>query len=236
MNIFKENSFLGTFSLESLKEADQKFWMIAKEVDEALGDRKYLLNVYLSNILEVINSTQIYTAASEGFNDCIELLCLCGDVYNETKIARNKNVYYKPQFHEFYPHLKKFINEHPECQSEDKSNKLSIFLWINGLFCEFTEYAIKRFFNKANKNLLACVDTDIIDECYRNIVEITGQNLMEKLNNAIKERFIKVSLLNIYFQSTINQYIDCLTQRDPKTSKFIFRVVLDSMKTKEKTG
>lgn len=59
---------------------------------------------------------------------------------------------------------------------------------------------------------------------------------MEKLNNAIKERFIKVSLLNIYFQSTINQYIDCLTQRDLKTSKFIFRVVLDSMKTKEKTG
>ena len=80
MNIFKENSFLGTFSLESLREVNRKFWMIAKEVDEALGDRKYLLNVYLSNILEVINSTQIYTAASEGLNDCIELLCLCGDI------------------------------------------------------------------------------------------------------------------------------------------------------------
>lgn len=77
MNIFKEkNSFFGTFSLESLKEADRKFWLIANEVDEALGDRKYLLNVYLLNVLEAINSTQVCMAANAGFNDCIELLCL----------------------------------------------------------------------------------------------------------------------------------------------------------------
>lgn len=170
MNIFKEKTaFLGTFSFENLKDADHQFWIIAKKVDEALGDRKYLLNVYISYVLEAINSTQVFRAANAGFNDCIELLCLCGDVYNDAKIARNKNVYYKPQFHEFYSRLKNFIDKHPEFQSEDKSNKVSIFLWINGLFCRFTEYAINRFFKEENKNFPPCADIDTINECYKNM-------------------------------------------------------------------
>ena len=53
---------------------------------------------------------------------------------------------------------------------------------------------------------------------------------MERLNNAIVERFIKVSLSDIYLQSTINNYIDYLTQQDDLTSKYIFRVILDNMK------
>lgn len=65
------------------------------------------------------------------------------------------------------------------------------------------------------------------------MVEITGKELMEKLNNSIRERFMKVSLLDIYLQSTINKYIDCLMQKDPKTSRYIFRIILDSIKTKE---
>lgn len=56
---------------------------------------------------------------------------------------------------------------------------------------------------------------------------------MEKLNDAIRERFMKVSLTDVYSQSTINQYIDCLTQRDAKTSKYIFRMILDSIEVKE---
>ena len=244
MNIFKgKNFFLGSFSIEHLNEIDRRFWLTAKEVDEALGNRRYLLNVYLWCIFETINSTLVYQVANDGFNDCVELLCLCGDVYKGTKIARNKNVYYKPQFHEFYPHLKEFIDNHPECSNQDKSDKASIFLCVNGLFCKFTEYIMNKFFYQVNKNLLVCSDLahsnsvysyiDIIDECYENMVEIIGEKLMEKLNHAIKERFIRVSLSDIYLQSTINQYIDCLTQRDTETSKFVFRMILESMSKEE---
>lgn len=230
MNIFKEEKlFLGTFSFERLNESDRRFWKAAKEVDEALSDRKYLLNVYLAYILEAVNSTITFEATEKGFKDCTELLCLCGDVYNGTKIARNKNVYYKPAFHEFYSHIKEFIDKHPEYQAEDKSNKASIFLWINGLFCKFTEYSINKFLGSAKQKLVACSDIKIIDECYQNMVEITGRELMERLNDAIKERFMKLSLTDIYLQSNINQYIDCLTQRDPKTSKYIFRIILDTV-------
>mgnify|MGYP007035337781 CR=1 FL=1 len=56
---------------------------------------------------------------------------------------------------------------------------------------------------------------------------------MNGLNEAIKERFVKVSLSSIYLQSTINQYIDCLTQRDSETSKYVFRIILDSIKAGE---
>lgn len=233
MNIFKEeNLFLGKFSLERLNEADRQFWIVAKEVDNILGDRKYLLNFYLSFIFEAMNSTIAFEAAEEGFKNCTELLCLCGDVYNGTKIARNKNIYYKPEFHEFYPHMKEFIDKRSEYQNDDKSNKASIFLWINGLFCKFTEYATNKFFHRAKQKLSACSNIKSLNECYQNMVEITGEDLMEKLNNAIKERFMNVSLSDIYLQSTINQYIDCLMQRDPTTSKYIFRIILDSVKTR----
>lgn len=66
------------------------------------------------------------------------------------------------------------------------------------------------------------------------MVEIIGEELMEKLNNAIREMFMKISLADIYLQFPINQYTDCLTQRDSKTSKYIFRIILDSIKVKEK--
>ncbi len=102
---------------------------------------------------------------------------------------------------------------------------------------------MNKFFYQVNKNLLVCSDLahsnsvysyiDIIDECYENMVEIIGEKLMEKLNHAIKERFIRVSLSDIYLQSTINQYIDCLTQRDTETSKFVFRMILESMSKEE---
>jgi len=230
MNIFKEeNLFLGAFSFERLNKVDRQFWLVAKEVDEVLGERKYLLNVYLSYILEAVNSTITFEAAEKGFKDCTELLCLCGDVYNGRKISRNKNVYYKPTFHEFYPHIKEFMDKHPEYQTEGKSNKVSIFLWINGLFCKFTEYAISKFLDRAKQKLVTCSDIKIIDECYQNMVEITGEELMERLNDAIKERFMMVPLSEMYLQSTINQYIDCLTQKDPKTSQYIFRIILDTI-------
>ena len=87
---------------------------------------KYLLSVYLLFIFRALNSTLTFEAAEGGFKDCTELLCLCGDVYNGIKIARNKNVYYKPEFHEFYPKLKEFIDKHPEYQNQSKSNKVSI--------------------------------------------------------------------------------------------------------------
>ena len=64
------------------------------------------------------------------------------------------------------------------------------------------------------------------------MLNIVGENLMERLNNAIVERFIKVSLSDIYLQSTINNYIDYLTQQDDLTSKYIFRVILDGMKNR----
>lgn len=148
MNIFKEKTFFsGTFSLESLEEADREFWKTAKEVDNALNEKSYLLNIYLSGVMEAINSSQTCEAVEEAFNDCTEFLCLCGDVYNDTKIARNKSVYYKPAFHEFYPYLKEFMDKHSEHQNEDKSRKTSIFIWINDLFCKFTEYAMNKFFS-----------------------------------------------------------------------------------------
>ena len=233
MNIFKEDFFLGTFSLENLQEADIAFWTVSKEVDEALGEMKYLLSVYLLFIFRALNSTLTFEAAEGGFKDCTELLCLCGDVYNGIKIARNKNVYYKPEFHEFYPKLKEFIDKHPEYQNQSKSNKVSIFLWINGMFCKFTEYALSKFFDTSKHKLSAHFDIKSIEECYQNMVKITGEELMERLNDAIKKRFMRVPLSEIYFQSTVNQYIDCLTQRDPQTSKYIFRMILDYIKTKE---
>lgn len=207
----KKISSWGNFSPERLNEADRQFWLTAKKVDKALESRNYLLNFYLSFIFEAMNSILSLKAAEKGFKDCIELLRLCGDVYNGTKMAKNKNVYYKPAFHKFYPHIKEFTDKHLEYQNKDKNNKVSIFLWINGLFCKFTEYAMRYFFNKQKNNLSVCTEVDTIDECYENIVEITGEELMEKLNDAIKERFLKISLSDICLQSTINQYIDCLT-------------------------
>lgn len=56
---------------------------------------------------------------------------------------------------------------------------------------------------------------------------------MNRLNEAIKERFVKASFSSIYLQATINQYIDCLTQRDPETSKYVFQIILDSIKAGE---
>ncbi len=57
MNIFKQKDrFCGTFSYERLKAADSEFWLAAKEVDEALGERNFWLNVYLAFIMNAINS------------------------------------------------------------------------------------------------------------------------------------------------------------------------------------
>ncbi len=231
MNIFKgKDRICGTFSLERLKAADRTFWLVAKEVDNALGDMNHLLNNYLANIMHQINTYTVSEVAEQGLDDYTEFVCLCNDVANEKKMARNKNVYQSPKFHGFYPEVKHYRDKHPE-QCE-KRNISSVLLWINGLFCKFTDYAMKYLFHKTNTQTSKNIDLESMDECYQQMANIVGENLMERLNNAIVERFIKVSLSDIYLQSTINNYIDYLTQQDDLTSKYIFRVILDGMKNR----
>ncbi len=93
------------------------------------------------------------------------------------------------------------------------------------LIPQFTDYAVNEYTKKIKQKVNSAVDTVALSQYYDLIADLAGEEEMETLNDAIKERFIMASAVNSFLQSITDECLYCLTYRDPETSKQIFQLI-----------
>lgn len=104
MNIFaRSDSFIGCFEPEQTKNSINILFTLANEIRTKLGDRGYLLDNYVSKVLEAANTTLAYEAAEKGFEAGSLLQKLCFEVMDGNDSQKD---------HPFYLTVKQSFEEH----------------------------------------------------------------------------------------------------------------------------
>lgn len=72
------------------------------------------------------------------------------------------------------------------------------------------------------RELSARCDTLQINGWFAELDRSAGEELLEKLNGLIRQRFLITPVLDIFLQAFTHQYLSCLLQRDKETCRKTF--------------
>lgn len=215
MEFFKKsNDVYGKYCKEELHKATEDFFEISRRIKQKLGDKSYKLDRYLGWVLEIANNRLVYDAADSGFMIFGELWGLCTGILNYDSEITD---------HEFYGTAKDFIQAH---RFQYKENHTLSELYCALLTPQFTDYAVKKFTEDVKQRVNQEIDTILVYDYSKLIIDIVGEEEMAALNKAITDRFIISSILNSFLQAITNEYLYCLLHRDPETSKQVFQLMM----------
>lgn len=218
MNIFKDSKhILGFFEPGSPKNSIQSIFKLANEIRGKLGTQGYLLDSYLSLILEAANSTLAYESADEGFEAGSQLHTLCFDVMDGKEVYKD---------HPFYEAVKKECEERRYAYQEKHTIMSLHYIFLSD---PYLEHAFQLFWMEQERNLERCMDTIKLNNLYEKITLLIGEDLMEQLNQLIKERFFIVTVVAGFMQGFTNDLLYCLIYRDDETNKRVFQLLMDHL-------
>lgn len=217
MNIFENEVFtFGNLSTQKLKLTYDEFFKQAFDIRAKLGQHSYLLDKYLSYLFEGINEILVFSAGESGFDATNEFDKLCYEAL-DGDLSDND--------HPFSEHIKKYIKENSLPFLEPQTNASIIHC---ALANEFAEYAIQKYSRSLRFEIGKLFDICGLSDLYNQICKLLGgKELMQNLNELLKERFLIVSSISAFTQGLTNQLLYCLTYRDAQTSKQVFQLMLD---------
>ena len=126
--------------------------------------------------------------------------------------------------HEFYQTAKRFIEDH-RYPYKEKHTLLEIYFVL--LTPQFTNCAVKKFIEDIKQTLSQEIDTILVAQHSKLIVDLIGEDKMVALNSVIIDRFVMSSTLNSFLQAITNEYLYCLLHKDPETSKRVFQLIME---------
>ena len=218
MNIFfHETSIIGDVEYAvKLRDISTRFWQQVAAIRKELGNRKYLLDEYLSNLIDAVSMTQIDNVTTISTNAGFALVEICtGIVHGEEKRTE----------HPFYPYAKTFIEEHP-LRFLEPLTKVAIYWSL--LSDKFYETACKDFSDKIMESFYTEIDLSLMNERYEDICELLGEEeSMESFNLLFQQRFLLSDSITVFMQGASPQIASWLEYRDQETSRQVFQLLLD---------
>lgn len=218
MNIFKDHKhILGFFEPKIPKTSLQDIFKRAKEIRIKLGKQGYLLDSYLSFLLDAANSMLAFDASNAGFEAGSKLRMICADVLEDKKTYAD---------HPFYDTVKKDFENHPHACQEIPT--LMSMRYIS-LADTYLKYALPAFYKEQERILENEVDTIKMNNLYEKIVLCIGEAEMQQLNQDIKERFFSVTVISAFLQGFTNDLVYCLITRDFETDRKGFQLLMEQL-------
>lgn len=217
MNIFSNyEGILGSAQTIHTCEQLEEFLKLARSIRGQLGKHAYLLDQYLLQLMEAVNSTLAQDASGDGMSDDGKLAVLCG------RILRGKTT---AEGHPLYQEVKEYIDLNPQSYLED-STKSSLYKLT--MYSSFLDSEIKGYSPKAIDALREEVDIVEIRKKYSEIGElISGENAMERLNLLFRQCFLVVNAMDCFRQGMNNGLLYTLTERDLETNKTLLQIWLE---------
>ena len=199
MNIFKdEEDICGRYFPVELNKATEDFFNISRKIRQKLGGKSYKLDQYLGWVLEIANSKLAVDAVEDGRRYFSEFRGLCKAILDYEPEVKN---------HEFYQTAKRFIEVH-RYPYKKKHTLLEIYFVL--LTYQFTNYAMKKFIEGIKQTSSQEIDTILVAQHSKLIVDLIGEDEMVALNSVIIDRLIISSTLNSFLQAITNEYLYCL--------------------------
>lgn len=217
MNTFYEyEAIIGKAETAYLERTLQEFFELAAAVRRKLGKQDYLLDKYISMILEGANATLLYSAAESGFGVSSELRHLCLAVMDgKTDCAE----------HPLYEKAQAYIAAHP-LNYQERCTKLN--LYCIALANDFLEYAAGKYYQQQNEAQRAVFDIVYLRDLYRKIGALLGsEEPLEQLNLLLRQRFLIITPMDGFLQGLTNDLLYSLTSRDVETSRLAVQLWLE---------
>lgn len=213
MNIFENQMYFIRGSDSVSKRATVKNILdLAAEIRERLGVKGYLMDKYLSLILETANQVLCHDAATQRFDAGSELRRIC------TSFLKNEPV----TEHPFFEKVKALIGSQP-LDFQERVTKCDIYFSL--LTDEFLASALDEQIANWTDRIREDLDIIYLRDLFRNISSVVGEDKMEELNLLMKQRFFRVSPADVFVQGFTNDLLYCLNHRDVETGKLVWQLL-----------
>ncbi len=217
MNIFSnKETFFGDIPINRLADAYREFFTLAGDIRTRLGDKAYLLDTYLSQLLNVTDKIFSSDELENSADYIPSLYAICrASCHSDQSIA-----------HPFFAEARNYILAHPMVSQEPETQTCLYFsILING----YIESSIKACRQPFFEELTADFYKFELDHCYDAICRQLGDDEpMKQLNLLFQERFLAVSATAVFYRNINNQLAEALSYRDAETSLQIFQLLLNN--------
>lgn len=219
MNIFKEtNDFIGSVDLEQENSLSSLF-RLAKQIRTKLGKQGYLLDHYLSLFFDAVYHLPPQEALDHGAEAIEPYRKICEAVLDPSKNIQGNPLYSKA--------LTAIIRESQINAHSEYFTRLSLLYIV--MADDFFSDAVQQFSKKRASALDGIWDAVWFKEIYGQIVQITGEAVMETLNLKLKQKFLATPQMMVFLQGFASDILGCLILRDIESSKQMFQLILDDI-------
>lgn len=218
MGFEKEDDFIGDVSVKDVRCSIEELFVRAGNIRKQLGEQAYLLDRYLSYLMESANKTLAYDSSSEGFDRFSELRGMCRDI-----IRREKTNTDRP----FFGPAEDFIETNPIGCMEVQT-KVSLYTaMLSGYYLEFMA---EKFYRSQRSGLADVLDIIDFRQLYSKICELLcGDEEMKHIDRLFWKCFLLATPMACYLQGMANGLLYEFTTRDRESSKLMFQLLLDRM-------
>jgi len=220
MNIFQDaEDVAGRIDVDKITGDAREFWRLAKELRPRLGNKAYLLDSFLSCLLEGLATPSTGSVVEDGFAYGCVLRSLCSEVLDGKESAETLA-------HPLYQTVKSYIDEHP-LPYQERFTRLSIY--YAALADDLLRYSIAEFTEEMRAVFGEIFDSIRMRDLYHQLITLLKEtDSVETLNSLIRSRFQAADAASVFLQGMNNEFLYALTFRDAETNKQIFQLLLDN--------
>ena len=213
--MMKPNAFWGEVDVRALKE-DYRAWLKkAAEIRNKLGDRKYLLDRYLVQLLESANTFVSQEVVQDGYDNSDNLNAIV------TQVLRKE-----PE--EIPTHVGSMVREYVQGHSLPyREEQTRIHAYTAMFSLRYFEFVAERYIDNQDEGLYLAYDYTQLGSLFDSIAGILGsKGEMEKLNELFFKCFLRTSPMELYRQGHIAGLIDTLLYRDIESDHTVMQLLL----------
>lgn len=191
-----------------LSRAFTEFSELASGIRRKLGRLAYLLDEYISLLLEGAGATLARSAAEDGFAAASELRRLCRKIMDGKTDCVG---------HLLYERVRAYISEHPLPYREHVTRHN---LYCIALAENYLEYAAGKYRQEQKEFLQKTLDIFHLRDLYSKIGALLGgEDEPERLNLLLRQRFLIVTPMSAFLQGLTDDLLRSLVSRDIETGK-----------------
>lgn len=224
MNIFKhKDSFFGCLDSEVAEDSLLSLFRLAKQIKLRLGEKGYLLDNYLSLIIDGLTTETTYGAADDGSEAGGTSQSCFFSLLDGTALKHH---------HPLEERIREvFAQQADSLHFQERYTKLCMLLFP--MADELLMQATRDFVADRARSLNGVVDEVRVKELYTEISRLAGESMLEELNEKIRQRFMLAPLALAFAQGMTDDLLCRLISRDNETSKQLFQLLMDSMPSDE---